>query len=76
VICDAIAIFGVDRSMFASNFPVDGLCGSFQTIYEGFQAAVADFSPADQRKLFHDNALRVYRLDGHSNGHSHASAPP
>jgi predicted TIM-barrel fold metal-dependent hydrolase len=64
VIRDVIAIFGTDRAMFASNFPVDGLCGSFDTIYRGFRAAVADLSPADQRKLFHDNAIRVYRLSG------------
>jgi predicted TIM-barrel fold metal-dependent hydrolase len=62
VIRDLVAIFGVDRAMFASNFPVDGLCGSFDTIYRGFMAAVADLSGEDQIKLFHDNAVRVYRL--------------
>ena len=49
--------------MFASNYPVDRLAGSFETIYDGFLAAVAEYSPEDQRKLFHDNATRTYRLD-------------
>ena len=63
VIRDLIDIFGVDRAMFASNFPVDGLCGSFDTIYRGFKAAVADLDADERRKLFHDNAVRIYRLD-------------
>lgn len=62
IIRDAIEIFGVNRGMFASNFPVDSLVGSFDTIFDGFRAAVADLSLADQRKLFHDNAIRIYRL--------------
>lgn len=63
---DAIAIFGVDRCMFASNFPVDRLCADLDTIFDGFKAFVADFPAEDQQKLFHDNALRIYRIDGES----------
>jgi predicted TIM-barrel fold metal-dependent hydrolase len=48
--------------MFASNFPVDRVVGSFATIFDGFRAAVADFSEGDRRKLFHNNAARIYRL--------------
>lgn len=62
VIRDVIEVFGVERCMFASNFPVDGIVGSFDTIYAGFKAATADLAPADRRKLFADNAARVYRL--------------
>ena len=62
VIRDAIRIFGVERAMFASNYPVDSLVGSFDAIYTGFKAAVADLPFADQRKLFHDNAVRIYRI--------------
>ncbi|MGE0765932.1 MAG: amidohydrolase [Hyphomicrobiaceae bacterium] len=54
--------FGPDRAMFASNFPVDGLCGSFDTIYSGYKTAVADWSQRDRSKLFHDTAARIYRL--------------
>ena len=62
IILDTIELFGTDRCMFASNFPVDSLCGSFDTIFTGFKAAVSDFSPPDQRKLFHGNAARIYGL--------------
>jgi predicted TIM-barrel fold metal-dependent hydrolase len=62
IIRDTIAIFGVDRCMFASNYPVDRLAGSFDTIFGGFFAAVAEYTRGEQRQLFHDNALRIYRL--------------
>jgi predicted TIM-barrel fold metal-dependent hydrolase len=62
VVLRAIELFGVDRAMFASNFPVDGLVASFDAIYSGFKAIVGDFPPSERRKLFHDNAVRLYRL--------------
>jgi predicted TIM-barrel fold metal-dependent hydrolase len=58
----AIDVFGVDRCMFASNFPVDKLFGSFDRIMDSFKELVATRSLEDQRKLFHDNAERIYRL--------------
>jgi predicted TIM-barrel fold metal-dependent hydrolase len=62
VVRDAIAIFGVARCMFASNFPVDSLIADYRTIFSGFREIVADFPPGDIGKLFHDNAVRFYRL--------------
>lgn len=63
IVRDLIDAFGPDRAMFASNFPVDGLCGSFDTIFAGYKAATADLPRADRLKLFHDTAIRVYGLD-------------
>lgn len=62
VIRDAIAIFGVERCMFASNFPVDRLVGDFDTIFSGFIEATAALSETERDKLFHDNARRIYRI--------------
>jgi predicted TIM-barrel fold metal-dependent hydrolase len=59
---DAIGIFGVDRCMFASNFPVDSLVASYETLLAGFVAAIADRSSAQRKMLLHDNAQRIYRL--------------
>lgn len=59
----AIELFGVRRAMFASNYPVDSLRESFDTIYGGFDAATRDFSPAERASLFHDNAFRIYRME-------------
>jgi len=62
IILDAIRIFGVERCMFASNFPVDGIKGSWDYIYCQFKAAVAHLPLADRRRLFADNAAAFYRI--------------
>jgi predicted TIM-barrel fold metal-dependent hydrolase len=62
IIRDAINIFEPERAMFASNFPVDGLAGSFPMIYGGFRAAVSNRPIEERRMLFHDTASRIYRL--------------
>ena len=63
IVRDCIDIFGVDRCMFASNFPVDSLVADFDTIYGGFKQITRDLAAADRAKLFHQNAGRFYRLD-------------
>jgi predicted TIM-barrel fold metal-dependent hydrolase len=62
IIREIIEVFGPQRCLFASNFPVDGLCGSFATIYGGYLDATRDLSRADRLAMFRDNAVRVYRL--------------
>jgi predicted TIM-barrel fold metal-dependent hydrolase len=62
IILEAIGIFGIDRCMFASNFPVDGLRVSFDRMFQDFKRMTASLSASDRRKLFHDNAARFYRL--------------
>lgn len=57
-----IATFGIARCMFASNFPVDSLCGSFSDIFQGFEAIVAGFSADEQDALFRRNAIRIYDM--------------
>jgi L-fuconolactonase len=57
----AIETFGPDRCMFASNFPVDGLHGTFDELYAGYAAVVAGLDGATQDALFAGTATRVYR---------------
>lgn len=63
IILDTINIFGIERCMFASNFPVDGLCGTLNTIYSGFFTVTENLTPAEKQALFHDNAIKYYRMD-------------
>lgn len=63
IVLDTIDIFGVDRCMFASNFPVDSLVGDYGTIMGGFSRITEDFSETERRALFHDNAARFYRIE-------------
>lgn len=62
IVRTVIDVFGVQRCMFASNFPVDGLCASFGTIFAGFREMVRDLSASEQRALFHGNAIRIYAM--------------
>ena len=62
IIQDTIGIFGVDRCMFASNYPVDSLAAPYPTILEVFLLATAERPLAERAKLLHDNAERIYRL--------------
>ena len=62
IVRTVIDLFGAARCMFASNFPVDSLCASFATIFEGFREIVRDLSAAERRALFRDNAIRIYAM--------------
>ena len=60
---EVIALFGVKRCMFASNYPVDRLDGvSFDVMYEAFCKWTADYSLEEQRALFYTTACSFYRL--------------
>ena len=54
--------FGTARTMFATDWPVAGLATTFDAIYDTFRRITADFTPAEQRALFHDNAAKFYRI--------------
>jgi len=60
--CWCIDKFGTDRCMFESNFPVDKLSYSYTTIWNAFKRISKDLSPRDKAALFHDTAVKVYRL--------------
>lgn len=62
IVLEAIEIFGSDRCMFASNFPVDGLRVTFDRMFQDFKRMTAELSASERRKLFHDNAAAFYRL--------------
>jgi len=62
VVREVIDLFGVDRCVFGSNYPVDSLCASYQDIFGAFAAFVSDFSAKEQAQLFVENARRLYRI--------------
>ncbi len=58
----AIESFGVDRCMFASNFPVDAMYGTFDELYGVFSSVTAGLDNESRAKLFALNAERVYHF--------------
>lgn len=63
IVLDIIDIFGTDRAMFASNFPVDSIVGSFDTIYSGFLSITQALSESEQDALFFRNAAKFYTIN-------------
>ncbi|KQZ48658.1 hypothetical protein ASD54_17540 [Rhizobium sp. Root149] len=50
-----IEIFGVDCCMFASNFPLDKLFSSYNTIFNAFKEITSSYLLEDRMKLFQNN---------------------
>jgi len=59
---EAIELFGPGRCMFASNFPVDGLHGTFDELFDAYATVTAGLGAEDRDRLFAGTAERVYRL--------------
>lgn len=58
----AIDVFGPDRCMFESNFPVDKRSLSYAVLYNGLKKIAARFDEAEQDAMFRTTAARIYRL--------------
>ncbi|MFM7315323.1 MAG: amidohydrolase family protein [bacterium] len=54
--------FGPDRVVFGGDWPVCLLGGTYSQWVTALRQIAEGRSKADQRKLFHDNAVRIYRL--------------
>ena len=59
---DSIQIFGIDRTIYGSNFPLEKLHASYADFFGHYRTAMSEYPDADQRKVFHDNAMKFYRL--------------
>ena len=57
-----IASFGWDRVLFGSDWPVCTLSASYQQWVESLRTMTQAAGEVNERKLFYDNAIRVYRL--------------
>jgi predicted TIM-barrel fold metal-dependent hydrolase len=57
-----IEVFGADRCLFESNFPVDKQSASYRVLWNAFKRLAAGASPAERAALLHDTATRFYRL--------------
>lgn len=62
VVRHTLAVFGPDRVMFGSDWPVCLKTATIAQWLRALQQLVADRPHAEQRKLFHDNAVAFYRL--------------
>ena len=66
LVLQTIEVFGPQRCMFASNFPVDGLYSSLAELYAAFDDITDGFSRAEREWLFGRTARSFYRLEPES----------
>jgi predicted TIM-barrel fold metal-dependent hydrolase len=62
VVHDTIDIFGPERCLFGSNFPVEKLWTQYADLIGAYRKAIEPLGEAVARAAFHDTAARVYRL--------------
>ena len=62
VVLDTVAIFGIERCMFASNFPVAGLFASYATIVRGLREILGHLPRPQLEAFFAGNAAKFYRV--------------
>ena len=57
-----IETFGVERSFFGSNWPVDRLYSSYGDVVDAYAEIISGFSPDEQVALFSGIAERIFRI--------------
>ena len=62
MVTDTVKLFGADRCMYGSNFPIEKLWTSYTALFNAFQDATASLTKAKRSAIFNDTAARVYRL--------------
>jgi predicted TIM-barrel fold metal-dependent hydrolase len=62
IVREVVDLFGEDRCMFASNFPMDAVSAPLETILDAYFLALADRSTEGLAKIFAGNAARFYDL--------------
>jgi len=62
VIEETFALFGPQRCLFGSNFPIEKLWTDYRSIVAAISGAFSGSSAAERDAVFYANALRLYRL--------------
>jgi predicted TIM-barrel fold metal-dependent hydrolase len=62
IVGDTIALFGADRCLFGSNFPIEKLWTSYASLISAYRDAMAAFSAEDAANVFWNTAARVYQI--------------
>ena len=63
VVRETIDIFGPQRCLFGSNFPVEKLWTQYADLIAAYRQAIEPLGETVARAAFHDTAARVYRLN-------------
>jgi predicted TIM-barrel fold metal-dependent hydrolase len=62
VVEETVQLFGPQRCLFGSNFPIEKLWTSYAALIDTMQACLAGYSAVERQAILHDTAVRLYRL--------------
>ena len=62
ILRDTVAVFGANRCLFGSNFPIEKLWTGYRELRNAFLAAAANLDDVERAAIFEETAVRVYRL--------------
>jgi predicted TIM-barrel fold metal-dependent hydrolase len=62
IVKETVEIFGANRCLFGSNFPIEKLWTDYRTLYRTFRKTIDHLDKGDQRAILHDTAARLYRI--------------
>lgn len=62
MIRETVALFGAQRCLFGSNFPIEKIWTDYGSLVRAFIDGSASLTDADRQHLFRDTATRVYQL--------------
>jgi len=63
IVGDTLEIFGANRCLFGSNFPIEKMWTRYADLVAAYRRALAPLGEAAARAAFHDTAARIYRLN-------------
>jgi L-fuconolactonase len=60
---DALTVFGAERLMFGSDWPVSVLAGGYDRVWDGLAPILDDLAPPERAAILGGTAAAFYRLD-------------
>jgi predicted TIM-barrel fold metal-dependent hydrolase len=62
ILNDAVALFGAERCLFGSNFPIEKLWTTYRELVDAHRTAAASLRSEQRDAIFGATAARIYRL--------------
>ena len=62
VLHDCVSLFGAERCMFGSNFPIEKIWTDFAALWRAYAVVLGKYSEQDRNNVLRETATRVYRV--------------
>ena len=62
VVQETLSMFGPQRCLFGSNFPIEKLWCGYPQLLAAFIASIDGVTAHERAAVLHDNAARLYRI--------------